>query len=295
MNRFLRACRREEVDRPPVWVMRQAGRYLPEYREVRKRAGDFLTMCYTPEIAAEVTLQPIRRFGLDAAIVFSDILTPLVPMGAELTFTPSPHIANPVREPEDVDRVRAPRPWSGTEFLGETLHLVRSELDSVHRTDRILRRPVDPRLLSRRRCDLAFIHQGQVVRPPPPGGLRPTGRHPGRRYGRLPAHPGRSGRPGRADLRLLGRRAGRRGRSAVGAASRTKAPRGHGRSRRAQDLLPQRRRPPAPRSPRHALRGHRARLEGRPPARGDGAAGCRAAGQPRSRAPSWGRTTRSDA
>ena len=129
MSRFLRACRREKVDRPPVWVMRQAGRYLPEYREVRKRAGDFLTMCYTPEIAAEVTLQPIRRFGLDAAIVFSDILTPLVPMGADLSFTPSPHIANPVREPADVDRLRVPEPWSGTDFLGETLQRVRSELD----------------------------------------------------------------------------------------------------------------------------------------------------------------------
>jgi len=129
MNRFLRACKRERVDRPPVWVMRQAGRYLPEYREVRKRAGDFLTMCYTPEIAAEVTLQPIRRFGLDAAIVFSDILTPLVPMGADLAFTPSPHIANPVREPADVERLRVPTPWSGTEFLGDALRLVRSELD----------------------------------------------------------------------------------------------------------------------------------------------------------------------
>jgi uroporphyrinogen decarboxylase len=128
MNRFLRACRRESVDRPPVWVMRQAGRYLPEYREVRREAGDFLTMCHTPEIAAEVTLQPIRRFGLDAAIVFSDILTPLVPMGADLTFGPAPQIGNPVRSPEDLDRVRIPRPWGGTEYLSETLERVHAEL-----------------------------------------------------------------------------------------------------------------------------------------------------------------------
>jgi uroporphyrinogen decarboxylase len=130
VSRFLHACRRQPVDRPPVWIMRQAGRYLPEYREIRRRAGDFLTMCRTPPIAAEITLQPIRRFGFDAAIVFSDILTPLVPMGVELSFNPSPRIHNPIRTPADVAAFRAPRPWSGTEFLSETLTLVRGELDS---------------------------------------------------------------------------------------------------------------------------------------------------------------------
>ncbi len=129
-NRFLDACFRHPVDRPPVWVMRQAGRYLPEYREVRKRAGGFLTLCRTPELAAEVSLQPVRRFGLDAAIVFSDILTPLVPMGIDLTFTPSPHIGNPVRSAEDVAALRPPDPWRGTEFLDETLERVRSDLDA---------------------------------------------------------------------------------------------------------------------------------------------------------------------
>ncbi len=128
MNRFLKACRKEAVDRPPVWVMRQAGRYLPEYREVRRRAGDFLTMCRDPDIAAEVTLQPIRRFGFDAAIIFSDILTPLVPMGAELTFSPAPHISNPVRQPHDLDRITIPRPWAGTEFLDQALERVRKGL-----------------------------------------------------------------------------------------------------------------------------------------------------------------------
>ncbi len=117
------------MDRPPVWVMRQAGRYLPEYREVRRQAGDFLTMCRTPEIAAEITLQPIRRFGFDAAIIFSDILTPLVPMGAELTFSPAPHIGNPIRDPKDVDRLEIPDPWTGTEFLDEALERVRASLD----------------------------------------------------------------------------------------------------------------------------------------------------------------------
>ena len=130
MSRFLKACRREAVDRPPVWIMRQAGRYLPEYREVRRRAGGFLTMCRTPEIAAEVTLQPIHRFHLDAAIVFSDILTPLVPMGAELTFAPGPHIHNPIRTLNDLQRLRTPTPWSGTEFLSETLERVRASLEA---------------------------------------------------------------------------------------------------------------------------------------------------------------------
>jgi len=129
VNRFLHACRREPVDRPPVWIMRQAGRYLPEYREIRRQAGDFLTLCRTPELAAEVTLQPIRRFGMDAAIVFSDILTPLVPMGIDLTFSPAPHIANPVRSPQDIRELRPPRPWRGTDFLSETLERVRKKLD----------------------------------------------------------------------------------------------------------------------------------------------------------------------
>jgi uroporphyrinogen decarboxylase len=128
-SRFLMACRKEPVDRPPVWMMRQAGRYLPEYRELRTRTGDFLTMCTTPEVAAEVTLQPIRRYELDAAIVFSDILTPLVPAGIELDFNPGPHIANPIREPTDLDRLHFPDPWRGTEFLDETLARVRAALD----------------------------------------------------------------------------------------------------------------------------------------------------------------------
>ncbi len=127
-NRFLAACRREPVDRPPVWVMRQAGRYLPEYREVRRKAGGFLEMCRRPELAAEVTLQPIRRYGMDAAIIFADILTPLAPLGIELAFNPGPHLGNPVRGPEDLERLIVPEPWSGTEPVEEALRLVRAEL-----------------------------------------------------------------------------------------------------------------------------------------------------------------------
>lgn len=85
-DRLLRALLRQPVDRTPIWLMRQAGRYLPEYRETRRRAGSFLALCKDPALATEVTLQPIARFGLDAAILFSDILTVPDAMGLGLYF-----------------------------------------------------------------------------------------------------------------------------------------------------------------------------------------------------------------
>lgn len=127
---FLRACRGEPVERLPVWIMRQAGRYLPEYRAIRAE-HDFLTVCKTPELAAEVTLQPIHRLGVDAAIVFADILLPLEAMGAELRFVKGdgPSFPDPVRRREDIDRLHRPQVEETLGYVFETVRLVRRELD----------------------------------------------------------------------------------------------------------------------------------------------------------------------
>ena len=127
--RFLDACAARPVDRPPVWLMRQAGRYMPEYRAIRARHG-FLDMVRQPELAAEITLQPIRAFGMDAAIVFADILPLLQGMGFDLEFQPGrgPVIHNPLREPERVATLPS-RPAAETlGFTLEAIRLVRREL-----------------------------------------------------------------------------------------------------------------------------------------------------------------------
>ena len=126
---FERACRGERGARPPVWIMRQAGRYLPEYRALRERV-DFLTATTTPDLAAEVTLQPMRRFDLDAAILFADIMTPLEGMGVDIRFEPGPVIERPVRSPQDARNLRALDPEESVPFVCEALRLVRAELHS---------------------------------------------------------------------------------------------------------------------------------------------------------------------
>jgi uroporphyrinogen decarboxylase len=124
---FLAACRGQAASHTPIWVMRQAGRYLPEYRKVREQV-DFLTLTKSPELAAEVTLQPIRRFGMDAAILFSDIMTPLEGMGIDLDFDPGPVIRNPVRSAADVDTLRVGDPAESVPFVMETIRILRREL-----------------------------------------------------------------------------------------------------------------------------------------------------------------------
>lgn len=127
---FLRACRGEAVERPPVWMMRQAGRYLPEYRAVRSQV-DFLTLCKTPDLVAEVTLQPVDLVGVDAAIIFADILLVLEAMGAELRFAPGdgPVFPQPIRRTADVATLRRPDVGEQLGYVFDALSLVRRHLD----------------------------------------------------------------------------------------------------------------------------------------------------------------------
>jgi uroporphyrinogen decarboxylase len=124
---FLRACRRQAVARRPVWFMRQAGRYMPEYRAIKERAT-FLEMCKTPDLAVEVTLQPVRALGVDAAILFSDILIPLEAMGLAIEFDPGPRLPAPVRSRAGVEALRIPSPDAGMPFVLEAVRRLRAEL-----------------------------------------------------------------------------------------------------------------------------------------------------------------------
>jgi uroporphyrinogen decarboxylase len=124
---FLAACRREPVAHRPVWIMRQAGRYLPEYRALRARV-DFETLTRSPELAARVTLQPLKRFELDAAILFSDIMTPLQGMGVGLTFEPAPVVREPIRTRAQIEALPALEPARDVPFVLDTIRLVRASV-----------------------------------------------------------------------------------------------------------------------------------------------------------------------
>jgi uroporphyrinogen decarboxylase len=128
---FLRACRREPVERTPVWMMRQAGRYLPEYRAIREKT-DFLTLCKTPELAAEVSLQPVDIIGVDACIIFSDILVVPEAMGMELVVEEGkggPRFPRPLRSREDIAKLRMFDPNRELQYVMEALRLVRKQLN----------------------------------------------------------------------------------------------------------------------------------------------------------------------
>lgn len=130
-DRLLRAIWREPVDVTPIWIMRQAGRYLPEYRAVRKKAGSFLSLCKTAELACEVTLQPLRRFALDAAILFSDILTIPDAMGLGLQFKAGegPYFERPIRCVEDVNKIIIPEPHVHLDYVLTAIRLIQQELN----------------------------------------------------------------------------------------------------------------------------------------------------------------------
>ena len=130
-DRFLRALLRQPVDRTPVWIMRQAGRYLPEYRATRAKAGDFMSLCKSPELACEVTLQPLARFPLDAAILFSDILTIPDAMGLGLYFSEGegPRFTSPLSTRADIDRLPSIDPETDLDYVMQAVRTIRHALD----------------------------------------------------------------------------------------------------------------------------------------------------------------------
>ncbi len=127
---FIRALLKQPVEYTPIWMMRQAGRYLPEYRKVREQAGSFLDLCTNPELACEVTLQPLRRFNFDAAILFSDILTIPDAMGLGLYFTEGegPKFTHPVRTAADVNKLPIPDPETDLRYVVDAVRLIRKNL-----------------------------------------------------------------------------------------------------------------------------------------------------------------------
>jgi uroporphyrinogen decarboxylase len=129
---FLRALRREPTPYTPIWIMRQAGRYLPEYNQTRARAGDFLTLCKSPDLATEVTLQPLARFSLDAAILFSDILTIPDAMGLGLYFAEGegPRLERPLREEWEVRDLSVPDPWDHLRYVMDAVTQIRRSLNN---------------------------------------------------------------------------------------------------------------------------------------------------------------------
>ncbi len=132
-DRFLRALQREPVDRTPVWMMRQAGRYLPEYRTTRAKAGDFMALCMNTELACEVTLQPLRRYAMDAAILFSDILTIPDAMGLGLYFEEGegPRFRKPVRTEADINALQVVNPERDLAYVMDAVTLIRRELNGA--------------------------------------------------------------------------------------------------------------------------------------------------------------------
>ena len=128
---FLKALKGETVERPPVWMMRQAGRYLPEFMEIRKKY-DFFTRCQTPELASEITVQPIRRYGMDAAILFSDILVIPQAMNIEVQMKPDfgPYLPKPIRSQKDLDSVIVPDVDISLDYVMQAIKATKEKLNN---------------------------------------------------------------------------------------------------------------------------------------------------------------------
>ena len=204
---FLRACRGLPVERTPVWLLRQAGRYQPEYRALREKHS-LLELIRTPELAAQVTLLPVDAFGVDAAIVFSDILPPLVGMGLELDFVKGdgPRIGNPISAPRDVDLLGTPPAEETMAGTLEAIALVRGELEP--RDVPVIGFAGAPFTLA------SYAIEGGTSKDFAPhegvhalgaGCVEAAARKARHRAGRLPPRAGSSGRPGTPGVRLLGR------------------------------------------------------------------------------------------
>lgn len=144
-DRFLKALAREPVDVTPVWMMRQAGRYLPEYRQTRRQVGGFMELCRSPKLAAEVTMQPLRRFELDAAILFSDILTIPDAMGLGLSFVEGqgPKFAKLVRDKESVERLPYPDIKRDLGYVTDAVEEILLQLDNQVPLIGFFRKPLD--------------------------------------------------------------------------------------------------------------------------------------------------------
>ena len=205
----MRAARREPVERTPVWFMRQAGRSLPEYREVR-RGRTLFDVVRDPELCAEVTLQPVRRHDVDAAVMFADIMLPVLGMGVdvELVENVGPVVQQPIASAADVERLRIGEPDAS---ILEAIGIVRRELRDDQAVDRLLRRRLHGRGLPRRGKAEPRLHQGQDADVPGAAGVARALRQARRHVRHLRAREGRRRRRRRAALRLVGRRAlGRR-------------------------------------------------------------------------------------
>ena len=206
-DRFLKACRREPVDRTPVWFMRQAGRYMPEYREIRSRHS-LLDICRSPELATTVTMQPVRRIDVDAAILFSDLLLPLEPMGIPFDFVrgegPGDRKSAAHRSRHrSAEVVRAAR-GARARARSDPHDSARARRPAQRAAHRIRRRAVHARVVRDRRRPLAELRADQSADVLEPAGVAPAVRHARHDHGRIHEGADRSGRAGRCRFSIRG-------------------------------------------------------------------------------------------